>query len=45
MGARYTHFDSKETLLGMILHTVAESVRGDVLAALCRDSAQQPRKV
>lgn len=32
MGALYTCFDSKETLLGMILHTVAEAVE-DVLAA------------
>ena len=32
MGALYTYFDSKETLLTMILHTVAEAVE-DVLAA------------
>jgi AcrR family transcriptional regulator len=31
MGALYTYFDSKETLLAMILHTVAEAVE-DVLA-------------
>ena len=28
MGALYTYFDSKETLLAMILHTVADAVEG-----------------
>lgn len=34
MGALYTCFDSKETLLGMILHTVAEAVEDELAKPL-----------
>lgn len=38
MGALYTYFDSKETLLAMILHTVAEVVEETLVAPLAASS-------